>query len=316
MCLNISTYISPLHENKQSPNRVEISVRNAQTPDEFLSVWDTKRTDYNSDSSSYSQVRLPLKYNGDYNFMVDWGDGSNNTITVWDQAEVTHTYASYGVYNITITGKIIGWGFSGWGDYLKLLEIQQWGCLQLGNSGRYFKQCYNLELTATDNLNLTGTSNLSEAFEGCGNLGNSGNMNGWDVSCVTDMSSMFQYASTFNYPIGNWNVSSVTDMSSMFHWVSSFNQPIGGWDVSNVRTMNRMFDGASSFNQPIGDWNVSNVTDMQYMFYEASSFDQPIGNWNVSGVTDMRLMFDEATSFNQPLGNWDVSSVTDMIAMF
>ena len=41
---------------------------------------------------------------------------------------------------------------------------------------------------------------------------------GWDVSSVTNMSSMF-YTSSFNQPIGDWNVSSVTNMSGMFSWL-------------------------------------------------------------------------------------------------
>jgi surface protein len=54
------------------------------------------------------------------------------------------------------------------------------------------------------------------------------------VSNVTDMSHMFQCATSFNQPIGNWNVRSVNDISSMFGGAEVFNQDIGNWDVSNV----------------------------------------------------------------------------------
>jgi surface protein len=50
-------------------------------------------------------------------------------------------------------------------------------------------------------------------------------------------------ASSFNQPIGSWNVSNVTDMSSMFANASAFNQPIGSWNVSNVTNMASMFSG-------------------------------------------------------------------------
>ena len=65
------------------------------------------------------------------------------------------------------------------------------------------------------------------------------------------------------------DVSSVTDMSDMFNGATSFDRPIGGWDVSSVTHMDYMFNGAYAFNQPIGDWNVSSVTIMNYMFYNA-----------------------------------------------
>jgi surface protein len=312
--LNISTFMPSLHEQKQTPTSLEFTVHNAQSGDEFLSIWNTSKT--SPGSSNSNQVTLPLQSGGDYNFNVDWGDGSSDTITDGDQLEKTHTYTSEGVYTINITGKIIGWLFDASGDHWKILEILQWGCLQLGNSGHYFWGCHNLELTAIDNLNLTGTTTLYGTFSACENLGSSGNMNGWDVSGVTDMSYMFYGASSFNQPIGSWNVSSVTYMDWMFGEASSFNQPLGSWDVSSVTDMSLMFYEASSFNQPIGSWDVSSVTNMFKMFWEAYSFNQPIGSWDVSSVADMRYMFYRAYSFNQPLGSWNVSRVTNMGGMF
>ena len=310
--VNIS--ISPLYDQKQKKTITENLIHTAQDPNAFISVWDTVKT--SSGSSGSNQVHLPLQSSGIYNFVVYWGDGNNDMITIWNQPEVTHTYASGGVYTINITGKIIGWRFDNGGDRLKVLEIQQWGCLQLGNSGSYFYGCENLELTATDNLNLTGTTSLYQAFQGCSDLGSNGNMNGWDVSCVTSMKRMFYFASSFNQPIGNWDVSRVRDMSWMFVMASSFNQPIGNWNVSSVTSMAFMFSPATSFNQPLGTWDVSNVKNMEWMFGGAVSFNQPINDWNVSSVTDMSYMFVEAYSFDQPIGNWDVSNVTDMDKMF
>jgi surface protein len=312
MLITSFAFIPLFHEEIHTTTSREFFVRIAQGSDEFISVWDTSLPG----SSSSNQVQLPLQSSGTYNFMVYWGDGSNDVITIWNQAAVTHTYASGGVYTINITGNIIGWCFDNGGDRLKILEIQQWGNLRLGNSGNYFYGCSNLKLSATDNLNLTGTTNLYGTFANCDNLGNSGNMSGWDVSSVTNMGVMFYYASSFNQPIGSWDVSSVTNMGYMIDEASSFNQPIGNWNVSSVTDMGSMFRGATSFNQPIGNWDVSSVTNMGFMFWEASSFNQPINNWSVSSVTDMGTMFRGATSFNQPIGDWDVSSVTFMALMF
>ena len=314
MLLNISAFNSLFQGQKLMPKSVELIPHTAQNPNAFITVWNT--AEISSGSSGSNQVKLPLQSSGTYNFLVDWGDESNETITVWDQIDVTHNYTSEGIYTINITGTIIGWQFDYGGDRLKILEIQQWGSLRLGNSQRYFAGCSNLELTATDNLNLTGTTNLIDAFVDCWNLGNSGNMSGWDVSSVTDMSYMFCDASSFNQPIGDWDVSSVTNMRYMFSNALSFNQPIGNWDISSVTNMRFMLFDASSFNQPLNNWDVSSVTDMRFMFYGASSFNQPIGDWNVSSVTTMEEMFRDASLFNQPLNNWNVSSVTDMSYMF
>jgi surface protein len=314
--VSFSVFTFLYHEQEPVTTKIKFIKPISSDPNDFISVWDTTRT--SSDSSDSDQVHLPLRSNGNYSFTVYWGDGNSNIITISNDPNITHTYASEGVYTITITGIIIGWCFDDEGDLLKIIEIIQWGCLRLGNLGSYFKGCSNLELTATDSLDLRGTTTLRGAFFDCSNLGDKGNMNGWDVSNVTDMGWMFCIwvgGGTFNQPIGAWNVSSVTIMSYMFRNVASFNRPIGNWDVSSVTDMRRMFSDASSFNQPIGNWDVSSVTDMSSMFEGAFKFNQPIGNWDVSNVTNMNSMFCFATKFNQPIGSWNVSSATDMSNM-
>ena len=54
----------------------------------FISVWDTTLGDGNP------SIQLPLVETGNYNFSVNWGDGNTDTITAWNQAEVTHTYST------------------------------------------------------------------------------------------------------------------------------------------------------------------------------------------------------------------------------
>ena len=169
-----------------------------------------------------------------------------------------------------------------------------------------------------------------------------GDINTWNTSNVTDMSSLFIGKSTFNSDISNWDVSNVTDMNNMFNRAYAFNQDLSNWNVSNVIYMysmfaaaaafngpifdipagssvnntNSMFSGAINFNQPIGSWDVSLVSNMQNMFQNATQFNQNISNWNVSGVNNMSRMFQSATNFNQPIGNWNTSNVTIMNSMF
>ena len=55
-------------------------------------------------------------------------------------------------------------------------------------------------------------------------------------------------------PIGQWDVSAITDTSSLFRSKGSFNQDISAWNVSAVTTMDQMFNVAGSFNQDISGW--------------------------------------------------------------
>jgi surface protein len=129
---------------------------------------------------------------------------------------------------------------------------------------------------------------------------------------------MFTDAISFNQPIGNWDISGVSDLSSMFSGASSFNQSLENWDVSGVTDMDYMFYEASAFNQPLENWDVSGVTSMRYMFGGASSFKQPINNWDVSSVETMYCMFYEITlstqNYNDLLISWAELSLQQSVA--
>lgn len=117
-------------------------------------------------TSGVDQFTLPLQSNGVYSFDIDWGDGTSDTITAWNDAATTHTYATAGEYEISITGTLTGFRFNNGGDKLKLLESREFhsGFL-LGNSGNYYWGCSNHRLFASG-LNTSGTTNFSYAWLG------------------------------------------------------------------------------------------------------------------------------------------------------
>lgn len=314
----------------------------------FISTWKTDNT--STGSSASNQVKLPLMPDGAYNFLVNWGDNSINTITSWNQAEATHTYDAIGTYTITITGYINGWSFAAispatgaTGDRLKLLTITQWGCLQFNSnitdntiSGGAFYNCTNLTLlTVSDTPNFKGSVSTFNFFRGCTALTLINNVNSWDVSGVTYFRSMFRECTNFNDNVGNWNTSSATNMSIMFYgstgptiggkFTNGGSPSIGNWDTSNVTDMSSMFTYQPLFNQDIGKWDVSKVTNMQFMFYGLSvapfgTFDNAgsnsIGNWNTGSVTNISQMFQNQAVFNRNIGGWNTSKATNMTAMF
>jgi surface protein len=264
----------------------------------FVSTWDTTIT--SGISTANNQVQLPLVNLGNYNFLVDWGDGTQNIITSWNQPEILHTYATAGIYNITMTGLISEWSF---GDALfslfvsdseKLLSISSWGDLQFGTTGayQYFYQCTNLDLSSVSDLpNLSNTIDLTNCFELCTSLTTINRSNEWDVSNITRMIATFFNCTNFNSDITTWDVSNVVDTNAMFSNASAFNQNIGSWDVSNVTNMNNMFENATAFNQNIGSWDISNVTSfIDFM----------------NGKTDLDY---SSTNLNSIYNNWSLLSV-------
>ena len=135
---------------------------------------------------------------------------------------------------------------------------------------------------------------------------------GWDVSNVEDMDSMFASAYAFNQPLNSWDVSKVNNMSGMFYFAEGFNQPLNNWNVSKVKNMAGMFAGAEKFNQPLNNWDVSNVTNMYSMFHNAENFNQPLNNWDVSNVKNTEWMFYQAKVFNQSLSSWGIENYEEV----
>ena len=64
-----------------------------------------------------------------------------------------------------------------------------------------------------------------------------------DTSLITNMRRLFENTNRTDFSgIENWNVSNVTDMSSMFYKVKKFNQPLNNWDLRKVVEKEHMFN--------------------------------------------------------------------------
>lgn len=148
--------------------------------------------------------------------------------------------------------------------------------------------------------------------------------------------------------IGIWDVSLITDFSSVFDssrntLVESFNEGLSGWDTSRAITMERMFSGAEFFNGDISTWNTSSVTNMKETFSLAVTFNEDVSQWDVSRVETMdsmcklaptechstrcdsmspshkfvfSLKVRKARHFNGNLERWNTTAATSMVGMF
>jgi len=285
----------------------------------FTTVWEVKQDDLN--------ITIPINpdYAVEYNYTVDWGDGSIDTEV---NDSITHTYANDGNYTIKIYGNFpaiylhcdnyrpaweIG-DLSGLYNANKLIKILKWGDIKWKSMFSAFFGAINMTLEATDTPDLSQVSNMREMFRLDIKFNSNININDWNVSNVTDMGYLFS-ETLFNQPLDKWDVSNVKDMSFMFYSAPNFNQDISNWDVNNVTDMSGMF-ADTHFNKPLNDWNVSNVENMHGMFNYNTAFNQSLDKWDVSNVKDMGYMFFYATNFNQDISDWNTNKVTNMDHMF
>ena len=207
-------------------------------------------------SADGETITLPLVNGHNYNFTVDWGDGSPiSEITEHNDPDRIHTYATAGDYNLVIEGTLEAWSFNNAGDKDKILSVENFGDL--------------------------GYKNLSGAFHGSTRLSA---FAGGVTSAVTDMSSMFEGATSANPDVSNWDVSKVTDMTNMFNGATAADPDVSGWVVSEVTGtgMTNMFNssGLSTANYDaflinLADNNASvenvtlGATGIQYSSYYA-----------------------------------------------
>ena len=117
---------------------------------------------------------------------IVWGDGASSNANGWQL--VYHKYANPGIHTVSIYGNIESISLGDRLNALNLMSIEQWGD------------------TSWDRMVYAGASNMVYRATDTP-----------DLSRVTDMSSMFWGATSFNGDISAWDVSSVTDMSQMFY---------------------------------------------------------------------------------------------------
>ncbi|MHA2087937.1 MAG: BspA family leucine-rich repeat surface protein, partial [Promethearchaeota archaeon] len=265
-------------------------------------------------TSINTAYQLPIYGGGNYDFTIDWGNGTTQQITTGDL--LVYDYGVAGVYEIRITGTIEGFATFGNGDPQKIINVKQWGPLKFGNSGNWFKDCYNLQITAPDIPDLTGITNCSSIFTNCEGLDFIPNIEQWNVSNVTTFQAAFSGCLLFNQDLSNWDVSSSINFGSMFQACEEFNQPLDNWDMSSAQFIFSMFRDAVNFNQNLNSWNTANVINMSSIFDGAVNFNGNISSWNTGNNTSFSYMFRFCNNFNQDLSGWNVSTGTTFVETF
>ncbi|UOY07157.1 BspA family leucine-rich repeat surface protein [Muricauda sp. SCSIO 64092] len=289
----------------------------------FVTTWDTTK----SGTSNSNSILIPVKQSDpdrDIYYDVDLGNDGSYELT--DQTGpitinvTTHDHTA-GQIQVALRNAVSEKGdlerihFNNTDDRLKLLSVDQWGSsISWKTMEAAFYGCGNLNVLASDVPDLEEVTDMSSMFAYASTL--NGDIGSWNTSKVMDMAGMFSGASAFNGNIASWNVAKVEDMGNMFNGASTFNGDIGSWNTSKVMDMAGMFSGASAFNGNIASWNVAKLEDMDNMFNGASAFNGNIGSWDTSNVTDMGNTFDGASAFNGNISSWNVAKVEDMGNMF
>lgn len=276
-------------------------------PAAFVTTWET--------TAPAESITIPIVPISGYDFDVEWGDGSVTTgHGVSNPA--THSYATPGQYQVSITGTFPRIYFNNTGDKDKILSVDQWGCNQWKSSmSRAFFGCSNLDILAPDTPDLSKIRVATLMFKNCTSL--TGGLDDWDVSTLEYMQSMFENCTSLSGGLDNWDVSKVIYLSNMFKDASNYNGDISGWDVSKVRFMQGMFRNAGSFNQNIGAWPTTALSKTNLMFDGASAFDQDLSGWDVTPLTNASRMYSNSgmsiANYDATLTGWATQAINNNV---
>jgi surface protein len=137
--------------------------------DYFVTTWKTD----NPGETNNSSITIPTEGGNGHYYDVDWdNDGIFDTLGV--TGNIIHDFGTPGTYTVQIRGAFPRIGFSTESDRPKIISIDQWGTMKWTSMASAFIGCYNLIGNAPDTPDLSG---------------------------VTSMQSMFQFASLFNQDI-------------------------------------------------------------------------------------------------------------------
>ncbi|MBV1888058.1 MAG: BspA family leucine-rich repeat surface protein, partial [Urechidicola sp.] len=177
---------------------------------DFVTTWQTKA----SESITIPTLSHVL---GEYNYSVDWGDGTAIETSVL--GDISHVYSTSEIRTITISGYFPAIYFNNSGDKDKILSVENWGNSAWATLEDAFHGCSNLIIeTANDVPFLSSVTSMKSAFEGATSI--TTGVEKWDVRTVTNMVKLFKNATSFGDNISNWDISSVTDMTELFNGVS------------------------------------------------------------------------------------------------
>lgn len=278
------------------------------TKEPFIFDIDTRNVNGGSDATSFN---LPLVSAETYNCLVDWGDGSSDTITAYNQAETLHTYSTQGIKRITISGTCPLVYFFGThvGEKLKIISIVQFGdCDFTDTWTNSFQNTANLVSILQDypadfvvNANYmfasSGISSIAEGFdfpnlqEGLSMFNSTSNLtslpNSFTLDSVVNAGNMF-WGSPLTALPPNMVLANATSITSIIRSTQVQSLPLS-LDLNKVTNGNRAFLSASAITNIPSGVSFSALTDGTNIFYSQTI--------NTQDYTDLLIRM-EATNPN------------------
>ncbi len=239
---------------------------------------------------------------------IDWGDGhtekfvSPQTRGLWEnETTIKHTYINKGLYKVKIYFVDSLIRFDNQSALKSVLNWGNYGCFAVHgifqNSG-----LERIDAQGQPNCeDFTGVFYMAKHFND--------DLNHWDMSEVTRISSLFFGAEKFNGDISSWDTSKVEYATSTFNNARSFNRDISQWNTKSLIRAEYLFSGANQFNQDLSGWDLTKLTDIDSLFYKAKSFKGPLPKFDFNHITYVRNAFYGVRLLKEDLSDWNTDHI-------
>jgi len=215
-------------------------------------------------TTSPQTFTIPCQNYGTFNATVDYGDGTGSqTVTAYNDSNLTHSFATAGQYTITIDGTFPTIRF--FNDATSAALVDE--VVDLGDVGWLmlyggFEGCTNLTAFNTGTANTANNVIVQRMLKDCTNL-TTLDLTNFNTSNVNAFASMFQGCESITtLDLSSFDTSNVTSMFAMF------------WRCLNLTTLD------------VSSFDTSSATDMRFMFYRTNLTDLDIKHFDVSSVTN------------------------------
>ena len=210
--MNIIRYGGPMARTRKVGSPIGYSGSAGLTG--FVSVWAT--------TGAFETITIPTQA-GTFNAVVDWGDGTVETITTYNG--FSHEYAAIDDYTISITGVFPSIYMNGSASSTKLKQVTNLGTVGWTALNNAFYGCTNLTSFVSGSCDTSTVQNLQQMFNGCIGLVTA-DVSGLDTSSVSNMVYTFS------------NCQALTSMVGVEDWdITGLN---GTGDLTNFLTVGKM----------------------------------------------------------------------------
>ena len=263
---------------------------------------------------------IPCTNTGTFNATVDYGDGTGSqTVTAYNDANLTHSFATAGQHTITIDGTFPNVNF--FNNAASRVLVNE--VVDLGDVGWLtfsFRGCTNLTAFNGGTADTSSVNNMSIMFFSCNSL-TSLDLSGFDTSSVTNMSYMF-YAcpSLTSLNVSSFDTSSVTTMRSMLTGCSSLtNLDIKHFNVSSVTVGTGFLQNANNaltttaYDELLEAWAAQDVQpNVPWHFGDAQYTVETIADWAANDNGKLSVVENKLSLIN---GAAEAANTTTLVTL-